>query len=656
MVLSLVAVSTAAAPKADDVGKVATGYTPEGTGIASLAEATDPAGKYYLTADITVTATIETAFTGTIDGNGKTITVSVPMFADFGGTFKNAVIKGAIDESAAASTHVGAIARISTAGATFENVKNTAPIKAWLQVNRNSAGGFVGYTEAVVTFKNCANTADINGYCAGGLVGYVKGAASAVHAEGCTNSGNISDTGTVKISNAGAVGGLVGLADSTPVYSFKDCHNTGNVSGVCGAETNASNTTAGGILGYNYLGKDKNTSTETSGLFENVSNTGTIIGTNQVGGICGFAGATSVCINAVNKGAVTSTGNYAGGIYSRAGGDATSGDAAAAHLAATFTNCENHGKVVSYKSQTAGILAYSAYGAKAENCVNYGEIDNSAITGSAHAGGIFGNIGYSTQVKNCANHAPIKGSQGGGYTGGLVGRSSITGKSIVLIEYSANYGDVKIASNGGAAGISGYIYGGSDSSTVRYCFNTGKIESTSADAIVAGLTAYYNTAAKINFQYFFNAGELVIPAGGAGQKAEIAYNKHATLNEEGFAGLYYVAGEGKSAFVHNATEITKVAGTSFTADEFASGKVCFTLNDAIGEEVFKQTLGTDKVPAFEGKSVLKNADGTFSNPAPVVPDTPDTPDVPTGDVAIILVAMALISIAGVVVAKKVSVR
>ena len=640
MLLTLVPAVMAAAPAADEVGKVASGYTPAGTGIASFAEATDPAGTYYLTADITVSATIDVAFTGTIDGNGKTVTVSAPIFSDFGGTLKNVVIAGAIDESAAAASHVGTVARISTAGASFENVKNTASVKGWLGANRNAAGGLIGYTEAVVNFKRCANTANINGYCAGGLVGYVKGANSAVHAEDCTNSGKISDTGTVKISNAGAVGGLVGLADSTPTFSFKNCHNTGEILGVCGLETNASNTTAGGILGYNYMGKDKNPTGTTSGLFEDCTNTGNITGTNQVGGICGFAGSTTVCTNALNIGAITSTGNYAGGIISRVGGDATANDATAAHHAGVFKNCVNRGKVVSYKSQAGGILAYTAYGASAENCVNDGEINMTACTGNAHLGGIFGSIAYSTIVKSCVNYGKIEGAQGtGGHNGGLVGRASISGKSEVLIENSINFGDVKSYSAASAAGISSYVYGGNASSTIRFCINVGKVESTSGNSIIAGAIAYYNTNAKITIQYFYNAGELVLPAGGTGLAPQIAYNKHATLNTEGIEGNKFVAGEGKYAFAHNSESITKVDGEFFTTADVASGKLAYDLNQAAGKTVFYQTIGTDKAPTIDATSkVVLLVNGAYTNTAPEAPAP-----APTGD-STVAIALALIAV------------
>ena len=71
---------------------------PEGTPINTadefLAMAAD--GTYYLNADITLTASYEAPFSGTLDGNGKTVTISAPMFKEFNGTAKNFTINGAI--------------------------------------------------------------------------------------------------------------------------------------------------------------------------------------------------------------------------------------------------------------------------------------------------------------------------------------------------------------------------------------------------------------------------------------------------------------------------------------------------------------------------------------------------------------------------------
>ena len=80
MIMSICAMGISAAPNADEVGKVSASYVPEGTAVSSLAGVSDPAGNYYLTADITLPITIPVTFTGTIDGNGHTITVSAPMF------------------------------------------------------------------------------------------------------------------------------------------------------------------------------------------------------------------------------------------------------------------------------------------------------------------------------------------------------------------------------------------------------------------------------------------------------------------------------------------------------------------------------------------------------------------------------------------------
>ena len=72
---------------------------PEGTAISSAAEFAAMAadGKYYLANDITLDATYAETFKGTLDGNGKTVTVSAPMFATLeNATIKNLNVEGAI--------------------------------------------------------------------------------------------------------------------------------------------------------------------------------------------------------------------------------------------------------------------------------------------------------------------------------------------------------------------------------------------------------------------------------------------------------------------------------------------------------------------------------------------------------------------------------
>ena len=52
-------------------------------------------GKYYLDADISISASYDKNFVGVLDGNGHTVTVTAPLFAEFGGTVKNLTMAGA---------------------------------------------------------------------------------------------------------------------------------------------------------------------------------------------------------------------------------------------------------------------------------------------------------------------------------------------------------------------------------------------------------------------------------------------------------------------------------------------------------------------------------------------------------------------------------
>ena len=75
----------------------ASAETPEGTGINDLSALNGSSGTFYLTENITVSESVA-SFSGTLDGNGKTITTSVPVFAALSGaTVKNLTIAGTID-------------------------------------------------------------------------------------------------------------------------------------------------------------------------------------------------------------------------------------------------------------------------------------------------------------------------------------------------------------------------------------------------------------------------------------------------------------------------------------------------------------------------------------------------------------------------------
>ena len=132
--------------------------TPINTAEEFAAMAAD--GTYYLNADITISASYATPFTGTLDGNGKTVTISVPMFEVFNGTIKNLTINGNITST----TSAGSVAAKSTDGMVAENIVNNASISVMGTGQYDVAGGIVGEDEGVQRiseYTNCVNNGDM---------------------------------------------------------------------------------------------------------------------------------------------------------------------------------------------------------------------------------------------------------------------------------------------------------------------------------------------------------------------------------------------------------------------------------------------------------------------------------------------------------------
>ncbi len=191
---------------------------------------------YKLLKDITVGKTCD-LFAGVLDGNGKTVTTSVPLFAilDSGTVVQNLTIAGAINETT--NAHVGAISREIKESATdvsIKNVTNNAPITVSACNDKQSVGGMVGFFKsATVKFELCVNNGNItmpNGdkgnkrpYI-GGLVGNHE--ASTVEYSVCTNNGDI--TGN---SVTAGIAGYVSGGEKGKV-TMVGCGNTGDITTV----------------------------------------------------------------------------------------------------------------------------------------------------------------------------------------------------------------------------------------------------------------------------------------------------------------------------------------------------------------------------------------------------------------------------------------
>ena len=277
---------------------------PEGTAIntadeflamvSTPADATEPTAKYYLAADITLPASYAEPFWGILDGNGKTLTVTNPVFADFSGSVSNLTIKGEIYYTDA---DAAGFATTSSRGYTATKVTNNANVT--VMGNGKHAGGFsariVNNTELAVPaecfFIDCVNNGNIyidstadEKMRAGGFAGIID----LCHFSNCTNNGNVYSKGNICIA-AGLVA-RVALNKGMNGGEAFNCVNNGNVTveetyiskdGTPGAGTGGAD--AAGIFGH--IGTSGN-----AGWYKiwGCTNNGNITGQYRVGGMAGY--------------------------------------------------------------------------------------------------------------------------------------------------------------------------------------------------------------------------------------------------------------------------------------------------------------------------------------------------------------------------------
>ena len=255
---------------------------PEGTPINTADEflAMTADGTYYLNADITLTGTYANPFSGTLDGNGKTVTISAPMFAELNGKVMNLTINGAITSEGDA----GSVAVTSTAGMIVENV--TSNVNITITGEGKHAGGIFATNYGVdVTseYTNCVNNGDI----------YVDSASEEKPRAGgigaisensiftnCVNTGDVYCKGNLAMAAGILARGALHSGLNTCEAYF--CVNTGNVT-AAETYTTTGGSDAGGIFAY--LGTKGNL-----GFYRawGCLNTGDLTGPYRVGGICAY--------------------------------------------------------------------------------------------------------------------------------------------------------------------------------------------------------------------------------------------------------------------------------------------------------------------------------------------------------------------------------
>lgn len=180
-------------------------------------------------------------YTGTFDGNYKTITysngVATPLFKYAGGSnceIKNLVTSGSISSLGTAG---GVVANFS--GGTIEKCVNNASIKS-TSIN-DGVGGIVGKLDATTTdstITECVNLGRISdGKYTGGIVGYgttTGNASQTVIISKCINIGELTPTS----NNSGVfVSGILGYSDftgTTSTSTIENCLNKGKIASYAG--------------------------------------------------------------------------------------------------------------------------------------------------------------------------------------------------------------------------------------------------------------------------------------------------------------------------------------------------------------------------------------------------------------------------------------
>ncbi len=225
-----------------------------GTPISTADEfmAMSPTGEYYLAADITLKSTYRKTFEGRLDGNGKTLTISAPIFEDFSGKVENLTIEGKV---VATDEDASAFALTSSKG--FEAVNCTNNARVTVMGYAKYVSGFVGTCEgAAVKFTNCVNngaiyldsTADEK-QCVGGFGSIID----TVIMNGCTNNGNVYLKGS-----SGIAGGFVARVATNAGENYLEVYNSNNNGNITVEDTyiaadgsqGSGAADAGGIVGY----------------------------------------------------------------------------------------------------------------------------------------------------------------------------------------------------------------------------------------------------------------------------------------------------------------------------------------------------------------------------------------------------------------------
>lgn len=383
-------------------------------------------------------------------------------------------------------------------------------------------GGFIGGVKGGINMTDCVNNAIVNNRCliAGGFMGYVEGETLTEWTlEGCVNNGDITayygptyekeqSDGTFKTTSHGdngkSAGALVGyiykdLDNSAPQIIVSDCVNYGNVYG---------EDRLAGLMGDNRVSYGEYQVEEPVLNEDGTPVLDETTGEPTTAKVTVYAYKPARYENCVNYGDVKcivldgglAGAHVLGGLISRTQGPTE------------LINCANYGTVDAAGQKDGhlgGLVGNTSAGTHpkeyvggeerkilAENCINYGTIQN-----GRRIGGMFGTGEVRLDVIGCVNMGAIIGgvsASADSYSGGIIGFGD---NSLIKVIDCLNAGYVHGLKSAG--GIFGYFRANKEAEPViDGCANIGTIKAN--EVYAGGLVG--ETKAKITITNSMNAG------------------------------------------------------------------------------------------------------------------------------------------------------
>ena len=222
------------------------------------------------------------------------------------------------------------------------------------------------------------------------------------------------------------------------------------------------------------------------------------------------------------------------------------------------------------------------------NCYNSG-----TVSGGYYVGGVCGYNNKGT-ISDCYNSGTVSGN--GYYVGGVCG-SNYKG----TISDCSNSGNVSDSDRVG--GVCGENYG-----TISNCYNSGTVN---GDYYVGGVCGWNSDTISNNgtISNCYNSG---IVSGDRSVGGVCGYNYDTISN------CYYLEGTATGGI--NGSDVSGQAEVK-TAEQFASGEVCWLLNEEQSEGAWGQKLGTDPCPVLGGPAVFKDGETYYNEEGSAIVET-----------------------------------